>query len=52
MSFAFRSEEFVVRYNVPSYTRWLAECDMRPAYDYHRLVLALLQRRSPRRSGC
>ena len=49
MSFAFRSEEFVVRYNVPSYTRWLAGCDMRPAYDYHRLVLSLLQRRSPRR---
>ena len=24
MSFAFRSEEFVVRYDVPSYTRWLA----------------------------
>ncbi|HEX4428626.1 MAG TPA: sulfotransferase [Frankiaceae bacterium] len=48
MSFAFLSEEFVVRYNVPSYTRWLAECDMRSAYDYHRLVLALLQRRSPR----
>ncbi len=49
MSFAFRSEEFVVRYDVPTYTRWLAQCDMRPAYDYHRLVLALLQRRSPRR---
>jgi Sulfotransferase family len=46
MSFAFRSEEFVVRYQVPSYTKWLAESDMRPAYDYHRLVLALLQRRS------
>jgi hypothetical protein len=48
MSFAFRSEEFVVRYQVPSYTSWLAGCDMRPAYDYHRLVLALLQRRTPR----
>jgi hypothetical protein len=47
MSFAFRSEEFVVRYSVPSYTAWLASCDMRPGYDYHRLVLALLQRRSP-----
>jgi hypothetical protein len=48
MSFAFRSEEFVVRYNVPSYNAWLAQCDMRPGYDYHRLTLALLQRRSPR----
>ncbi len=49
MSFAFRSEEFVVRYSVPSYTEWLLRTDMRPAYDYHRLVLALLQRRSPTR---
>jgi hypothetical protein len=48
MSFAFRSEEFAVRYNVPSYNAWLAQCDMRPAYDFHRLTLALLQRRSPR----
>lgn len=48
MSFAFRSEEFVVRYHVPSYTKWFSQCDMRPAYDYHRLVLALLQRRAPR----
>ena len=48
MSFAFRSEEFVVRYHVPSYTSWFASCDLRPAYDYHRLVLQLLQRRSPR----
>jgi hypothetical protein len=48
MSFAFRSEEFVVRYHVPSYTKWFSQCDMRPAYDYHRLVLALLQRRTAR----
>ncbi len=48
MSFTFRSEEFVVRYHTPKYTRWLAGCDMRPAYDYHRLVLGLLQRRSQR----
>jgi hypothetical protein len=47
MSFAFRSEEFVVRYSVPSYTSWLLSSDLRPAYDYHRLVLALLQRRWP-----
>ncbi len=45
MSFAFRSEEFVVRYDVPSYTEWLGATDMRPAYEAHRLVLALLQRR-------
>jgi hypothetical protein len=45
MSFAFRSEEFTARYNVPSYERWLRQCDMRPAYEMHRLVLQLLQRR-------
>lgn len=49
MSFAFRSEEFVARYDVPSYTAWLQRCDMRPAYEAHRRVLQVLQRRSPRR---
>ena len=45
MSFAFRSEEFVSRYRVPSYVDWLQRCDMRPAYEMHRLVLQVLQRR-------
>ena len=45
MSFEFRSEEFTTRYNVPSYIDWLAHCDMRPAYDTHKLVLQILQRR-------
>jgi Sulfotransferase family len=45
MSFEFRSEEFTTRYNVPSYIDWLARCDMRPAYDTHKLVLQILQRR-------
>jgi len=45
MSFVFRSEEFTARYHVPSYARWLATCDMTPAYDWHRLVLQVLQRR-------
>jgi hypothetical protein len=45
MSFEFRSEEFTARYRVPSYVAWLAECDMRPAYEWHRLVLQILQRR-------
>ena len=48
MSFAFRSEEFTARYHVPSYVAWLQRCDMRPAYDMHRLVLQVLQRRMPR----
>ena len=49
MSFAFRSEEFTARYHVPSYVDWLQRCDMRPAYETHRLVLQVLQRRMPGR---
>ena len=45
MSFVFRSEEFTARYHVPSYVAWLAACDMTPAYQWHRLVLQILQRR-------
>ena len=45
MSFAFRSEEFTARYHVPSYVDWYERCDLRPAYDAHRLVLQILQRR-------
>jgi hypothetical protein len=44
MSFAFRSEEFTARYHVPSYVEWYERCDLRPAYDMHRLVLQVLQR--------
>ncbi|MEM9464727.1 MAG: sulfotransferase [Actinomycetota bacterium] len=47
MSFSFRSEEFVSRYRLPTYVTYLAGCDMQPAYDMHRRVLQLLQRRSP-----
>lgn len=46
-SYAFRSEEFVARYHVPSYVDWLEACDMGPAYDAHRLVLQVLQTRTP-----
>jgi hypothetical protein len=45
MSFEFRSEEFTARYHVPSYARWLGSCDMAPAYEWHRLLLQILQRR-------
>jgi hypothetical protein len=45
MSFAFRSEEFTARYRVPSYVDWYERCDMRPAYESHKLVLQILQRR-------
>jgi hypothetical protein len=33
--------------SVPSYSRWLLQCDMEPAYRYHRRVLKLLQWRCP-----
>lgn len=46
MSFAFLSEELTARYHVPSYAAYLAAADMRPAYDAHRLVLQVLQRRT------
>jgi hypothetical protein len=49
MSFAFRSEEFVSRYHVPTFSAWLFACDMGPAYDAHKLVLQVLQRRWPAR---
>jgi hypothetical protein len=45
MSLAFLSEEFTARYHVPSYAEYLETADMRPAYEAHRLVLQLLQRR-------
>ncbi|WP_406281057.1 sulfotransferase family protein [Embleya sp. NBC_00896] len=44
---AFRSEDFTGQFAIPGYAAWLAECDMRPAYTYHRLVLQILQRRTP-----
>jgi hypothetical protein len=46
MSFELRSEEFTARYHVPSYAEWLFACDMRPAYEMHKLVLQVLQRRT------
>jgi hypothetical protein len=46
MSFEFRSEEFTARYHVPSYARWLFSCDMTAAYEMHKLVLQVLQRRT------
>jgi hypothetical protein len=50
MSLAFRSEELVARYDIPSYETWLHSTDMRPAYDVHRRVLQVLQRdAAPRR---
>ena len=45
MSFTFLTEEFTARYHVPSYESWLLQADLTPAYQMHRLVLQILQRR-------
>ncbi len=50
LSLAFLSEEFTARYRVPSYAALLDDVSsLRPAYEMHRLVLQILQRRFPRR---
>ena len=46
---AFRSLLWSVVANVPSYTRWMLDADPAPAYDYHHLVLQLLQSAAPGR---
>ena len=47
MAIDFRSLIFEGMAYVPSYTRWLMQCDMVPAYRYHARVLKLLQWRCP-----
>ena len=47
MALDFRSLIFDGMAYVPSYTRWLMQCDMVPAYRYHERVLKLLQWRCP-----
>ena len=47
MSLTFLSEEFTARYHVPSYAAHLFATDWAPAYEMHRLVLQVLQRRMP-----
>ncbi|NNE72674.1 MAG: sulfotransferase, partial [Acidimicrobiales bacterium] len=42
MAFAFRTEEFISRYHVPSYVDWLRAADMAPAYAMHNRVLETL----------
>lgn len=44
---AFRSDLLSGFYQVPSYSGWLAGCDMTPGYAWHRRVLQLLQWRHP-----
>jgi len=49
LGFAFRSGSFEAIARVPSYTEWLLQCDMVPAYRYHQRVLKLLQWHCPPR---
>jgi hypothetical protein len=45
----FKSLQLSVIANVPSYDEWLLGCDQTSAYEYHHLVLRLLQSRAPGR---
>lgn len=45
----FKSLLWSVIANVGSYTTWLLDCDETSAYEYHHLVLSLLQSRAPGR---
>jgi sulfotransferase family protein len=45
----FKSLQLSVIANVPSYDEWLLGCDQTSAYEYHHLVLQLLQSRAPGR---
>ena len=47
MALDFRSLIFEGMSLIPSYSSWLLQCDMEPAYRYHRRVLKLLQWRCP-----
>ena len=47
MALDFRSQIFEAMALIPSYSAWLLQCDMVPAYRYHERVLKLLQWRCP-----
>ncbi|MEY2397845.1 MAG: hypothetical protein QOJ00_1019 [Actinomycetota bacterium] len=47
MALDFRSFMFEGMAVIPSYSAWLLQCDMEPAYRYHERVLKLLQWRCP-----
>lgn len=49
LGMAFRTLHFDGMARVPGYTDWALDCDMHPAYDYHRRTLKLLQWRCPPR---
>jgi hypothetical protein len=47
MALDFRSLIFEGMSVIPTYSSWLLQCDMEPAYRYHQRVLKLLQWRCP-----
>jgi Sulfotransferase family len=47
MALDFRSLIFEGMSLIPTYSSWFLQCDMEPAYRYHRRVLKLLQWRCP-----
>jgi hypothetical protein len=49
LSQSFRSQDWLGLFHVPAYVTWYHGCDMRPAYDYHRLSLRVLQSGAPGR---
>ncbi|MDJ0849890.1 MAG: sulfotransferase [Myxococcota bacterium] len=44
---SFRSDELMGRHLVPSYGAWFSQCDLVPAYAFHRRMLQHLQWRCP-----
>lgn len=47
LSLEFTSQVFLPSAWIPSYAKWLVDCDMEPTYRYERRVLQLLQWRCP-----
>jgi hypothetical protein len=47
LSMEMKSQHFDGSYRVPSYGRWWMDCDMVPAFEWHRRTLRLLQWRCP-----
>jgi hypothetical protein len=47
MTPSFRCDELAGRHVVPSYAAWLATADLRPAYEWHRRTLQVLQHGRP-----
>ncbi len=45
----FRAQHFAGSYRVPGFAAWQLDCDMVPAYRYHRRTLQMLQSRCPPR---